>query len=102
MCMLSGLSKWELHRGCPIVHEEHEERSHENTMQSITQELFFRLTNSENVPVQTWDLSAASRYATIRRGKYASQAPRAAPTGGSGRTLWPATGGIPLSLPGVR
>jgi Putative transposase/Transposase zinc-binding domain len=39
---------------------------------------------------------------TIRRGKYASQAPRAAPTGGSGRTLWPATGGIPLSLPGVR
>jgi hypothetical protein len=39
---------------------------------------------------------------TIRRGKYASQAPRAAPTGGSGRTLWPATGGISLSLPGVR
>ena len=27
---------------------------------------------------------------TIRRGKYASQAPRAAPTGGAGRTLWPA------------
>jgi putative transposase len=39
---------------------------------------------------------------TIRRGKYASQAPRAAPTGEAGRTLWPATGGIPLSLPGVR
>jgi len=39
---------------------------------------------------------------TIRRGKYASQAPRAAPTGGAGRTLWPATGGISLSLPGVR
>jgi len=39
---------------------------------------------------------------TIRRGKYASQAPRAAPTGGAGRTLWPATGGIPVSLPGVR
>jgi hypothetical protein len=38
----------------------------------------------------------------IRRGKYASQAPRAAPTGGGGRTLWPATGGIPLSLPSVR
>ena len=38
----------------------------------------------------------------IRRGKYASQAPRAAPTGGAGRTLWPATGGISLSLPGVR
>jgi hypothetical protein len=38
----------------------------------------------------------------IRRGKYASQAPRAAPTGGSGRTLWPATGGIPVSLPGLR
>jgi hypothetical protein len=39
---------------------------------------------------------------TIRRGKYASQAPRAAPIGGAGRTLWPATGGISLSLPGVR
>jgi hypothetical protein len=39
---------------------------------------------------------------TIRRGKYASQAPRAAPPGGAGRTLWPATGGIPVSLPGVR
>jgi hypothetical protein len=39
---------------------------------------------------------------TIRRGTYASQAPRAAPTGGAGRTLWPATGGISLSLPGVR
>ena len=39
---------------------------------------------------------------TIRRGKYASQAPRAAPTGGAGRTLWPATGGLSLSLPGVR
>jgi len=38
----------------------------------------------------------------IRRGQYASQAPRAAPTGGSGRTLWPATGGIPVSLPGLR
>src|SRR5712671_4847419 len=64
MCMLSGLSKCELHRGCQIAHEEHEERSHENTMQSITQELFFRLTNSENVPVQTWELSAANRYTT--------------------------------------
>jgi hypothetical protein len=39
---------------------------------------------------------------TIRRGKYASQAPRAAPTGGSRRTLWPATGGVSLSLSGVR
>ena len=38
----------------------------------------------------------------IRRGKYASQAPRAAPTGGARRTLWPATGGISVSLPGVR
>ena len=38
----------------------------------------------------------------IRRGKYASQAPRAAPTGGPGRTLWPAARGISLSLPGVR
>jgi hypothetical protein len=40
-CVLSGLSKCELHRGYPIVHEEHEERSHENTTQSRTQELFF-------------------------------------------------------------
>src|SRR5215831_8121394 len=39
---------------------------------------------------------------TRRRGKSASQAPRAAPTGGAGRTLWPAAGGISLSLPGVR
>jgi hypothetical protein len=38
---------------------------------------------------------------TIRRGKYASQAPRAAPTGGLGRTLWPTAGGIPVSLPGL-
>jgi hypothetical protein len=38
---------------------------------------------------------------TIRRGKYASQTPRAAPTGGAGRTLWPATGGISLSLSGL-
>jgi hypothetical protein len=37
----------------------------------------------------------------IRRGKYAAQAPRAAPTGEPGRTLWPASGGIPLSLPGL-
>jgi Putative transposase/Transposase zinc-binding domain len=37
----------------------------------------------------------------IRRGKYASHAPRAAPTGGAGRTLWPATGGMSLSLPGL-
>lgn len=38
----------------------------------------------------------------IRRGQYASQAPRAAPTGGSGRTLGPAAREISLSLPGVR
>jgi hypothetical protein len=38
---------------------------------------------------------------TIRRGKYASQAPRAAPTGGLGRPLWPTAGGIPVSLPGL-
>ena len=38
----------------------------------------------------------------IRRGKYASQAPRAAPAGSPGRTVWPAAGGIPLSLPGLR
>ena len=37
----------------------------------------------------------------IRRGKYASQVPRAAPAGSPGRTVWPAAGGIPLSLPGV-
>ena len=38
----------------------------------------------------------------IKRGKYASQAPRAAPAGSPGRTLWPTAGGIPLSLPGLR
>jgi Putative transposase/Transposase zinc-binding domain len=37
----------------------------------------------------------------IRGGKYALQAPRAAPSGSPGRTVWPAAGGIPLSLPGV-
>src|SRR5215471_11882668 len=37
----------------------------------------------------------------MKRGKYASQAPRAAPTGSPGRTVRPAAGGIPLSLPGV-
>ena len=37
----------------------------------------------------------------ISRGKYASQAPRADPTGSSGRTVWPPAGGIPLSLPGL-
>jgi hypothetical protein len=37
-----------------------------------------------------------------RRGKYASQAPRADPTGSLGRTVWPATGGIPLPLSGLR
>jgi hypothetical protein len=38
----------------------------------------------------------------IRRGKYASQTPRAAPTGRPRRTVWPAAGGISLSLPGLR
>jgi len=38
----------------------------------------------------------------IRQGKYAAPAPRAAPTGGPGRTLWPASGGISLTLPGLR
>jgi len=38
----------------------------------------------------------------IRRGKYASQTPRADPTGRPGRTVWPAAGGISLSLPGLR
>jgi hypothetical protein len=38
----------------------------------------------------------------IRRGKYAAQAPRAAPTGSLGRTVWPAAGGVSLALPGLR
>ena len=38
----------------------------------------------------------------IRRGKYASQTPRADPTGRPGRTVWPAAGGLSLSLPGLR
>jgi hypothetical protein len=38
----------------------------------------------------------------MRRGKYVSQATRAAPAGGDGQTVWPATGGIPLSLSGLR
>ncbi len=38
----------------------------------------------------------------IKKGKYASQAPRAAPAGSSGRTVWPAAGGISVSLPGLR
>ena len=37
----------------------------------------------------------------MKRGKYASQAPRAAPTGSPGRAVRPAAGGIPVSLPGV-
>jgi len=37
----------------------------------------------------------------IARGKYASHTSRADPTGSSGRTVWPAAGGIPLSLPGL-
>jgi putative transposase/transposase-like zinc-binding protein len=40
--------------------------------------------------------------AAIRRGKYASQAPRADPAGRPGRTLWPATGGVPLPLFSLR
>jgi len=38
----------------------------------------------------------------VRRGKYASQAPRADPPGRLGRTLWPASGGVSLSLFGLR
>jgi len=38
----------------------------------------------------------------MRKGKYASQAPRADPAGKPGRTLWPAAGGIPLSLHGLQ
>ncbi len=37
----------------------------------------------------------------MRRGKYASKATRADPTGSLGRTVWPAAGGISLSLPGL-
>jgi hypothetical protein len=37
----------------------------------------------------------------MKRGKYASQEPRAAPTGSAGRTVWRAAGEIPLSLPGL-
>jgi hypothetical protein len=39
---------------------------------------------------------------TIARGKYASQAPRADPIGSPRRTVWPASRGISLSLPGLR
>jgi hypothetical protein len=38
----------------------------------------------------------------IARGRYASQATRADPTGKLGRTVWPAARGIPLSLPGLQ
>lgn len=38
----------------------------------------------------------------MRKGKYASQAPRADPAGKPGRTLWPASGGVSLSLFGLR
>ena len=38
----------------------------------------------------------------IERGKYASQAPRADPARRPGRTLWPASGRISLSLPGLQ
>jgi hypothetical protein len=38
----------------------------------------------------------------MRRGKYASQAPRADPTGSPRRTVWPAAGGIPLPLSGLQ
>lgn len=38
----------------------------------------------------------------IERGQYASQAPRADPTSSPGRTLWPTSGGIPLSLFGLQ
>jgi Putative transposase/Transposase zinc-binding domain len=37
----------------------------------------------------------------IKRGKYASQAPRADPAGSPGRTVRPTAGGIPVSLPGL-
>jgi len=37
----------------------------------------------------------------IRRGPYASQASRANPPASLGRTVWPVSGGISLSLPGL-
>jgi hypothetical protein len=40
--------------------------------------------------------------AAIRRGKYASQAPRADPAGRPGHPFWATSGGIPLSLPGLQ
>jgi Putative transposase len=40
--------------------------------------------------------------AAIRKGKYASQAPRADPAGRPGHPLWATSGGIPLSLPGLQ
>ena len=40
--------------------------------------------------------------AAIRRGKYASQAPRAAPAGRPRHPLWATSGGIPLSLSGLQ
>ena len=38
----------------------------------------------------------------IKKGKYASQTSRADPAGSPGRTVWPAAGGISVSLPGLR
>ena len=38
----------------------------------------------------------------IERGKYASHTSRADPAGRPGRTLWPASGGVSLSLFGLR
>ena len=37
----------------------------------------------------------------MKRGKYASQTPRAAPTGSPGQAVRPAAGGIPVALSGV-
>jgi hypothetical protein len=39
--------------------------------------------------------------AAIRRGKYGAKASRADPARRPERTLWPAAGGVPLSLPGL-
>jgi len=41
-------------------------------------------------------------FQAIARGKYAAQAPRADPAGSPGRTVWPAAGEIPVSLPGLQ
>jgi hypothetical protein len=52
-----------------------------------------------------WHLSYGVVYdelKVIERGKYAPQAPRADPAGRPRHTLWPASGGVSLSLSGLQ